>query len=60
MVGRERRVAARAQIRQGLKTYANWPTYPQIYLRGKLVGGVDILKEMAANDELGPLREASD
>lgn len=42
------------EVRQGLKTYSNWPTYPQVYAQGKLVGGLDILKELA--DE-GSLRE---
>lgn len=33
------------QVRQGLKDYSNWPTYPQLYLDGELIGGLDILKE---------------
>jgi Grx4 family monothiol glutaredoxin len=33
-------------VRQGLKTHSNWPTYPQIYVNGDLVGGLDILKEL--------------
>ena len=37
-------------VRQGLKTYSDWPTYPQLYVRGELVGGLDILKEMAEED----------
>lgn len=41
-------------VRQGLKSYSNWPTYPQLYSGGKLIGGLDILKELA--DE-GSLRE---
>ncbi|GIL80724.1 hypothetical protein Vretimale_9170 [Volvox reticuliferus] len=40
-------------IRQGLKEYSNWPTYPQLYVRGELVGGCDIVTEMRANGELG-------
>jgi Grx4 family monothiol glutaredoxin len=40
------------EVRQGLKTYSNWPTYPQIYANGKLVGGLDIIKELAEQDEL--------
>ena len=39
-------------VRQGLKTYSNWPTYPQLYVRGKLVGGLDIVKEMAEDGDL--------
>lgn len=32
------------EVRQGLKTYSNWPTYPQVYANGELVGGLDIIK----------------
>ncbi|KAJ3327514.1 Glutaredoxin 3, partial [Kappamyces sp. JEL0680] len=39
------------EVRAGLKTYSDWPTYPQIYVNGELVGGLDILKEMVANGE---------
>ena len=39
-------------VRQGLKTFSNWPTYPQLYAGGELVGGCDIILEMAANGEL--------
>ncbi|CAN7985016.1 unnamed protein product, partial [Ixodes hexagonus] len=31
-------------VRQGLKKYSNWPTYPQVYAKGSLVGGLDIIK----------------
>uniref|UniRef100_M4BD96 Glutaredoxin domain-containing protein n=1 Tax=Hyaloperonospora arabidopsidis (strain Emoy2) TaxID=559515 RepID=M4BD96_HYAAE len=41
-----------AQVRQGLKQFANWPTYPQLYVKGKLVGGLDILNEMAEDGDL--------
>merc|ERR1711973_873297 len=37
------------EVRQGLKTYSNWPTYPQLYIDGELIGGLDILKEMHEN-----------
>ncbi|XP_068179557.1 glutaredoxin 3 [Antennarius striatus] len=40
------------EVRQGLKTYANWPTYPQMYVNGELIGGLDIVKEMAESGEL--------
>ncbi|XP_028984011.1 glutaredoxin 3 [Betta splendens] len=40
------------QVRQGLKTYSNWPTYPQLYVNGELVGGLDIVKELAESGEL--------
>lgn len=39
-------------IRQGLKEYSNWPTYPQLYVRGKLIGGNDIIMEMYEDGEL--------
>lgn len=32
------------EVRQGLKTYSNWPTYPQVYVSGELIGGLDIVK----------------
>lgn len=32
------------EVRQGLKTYSNWPTYPQLYVAGELIGGLDIIK----------------
>ena len=34
------------EVRQGLKVFSNWPTFPQLYVNGSLVGGLDILKEM--------------
>eukprot|EP00566_Odontella_aurita_P015430 CAMPEP_0113566400 /NCGR_PEP_ID=MMETSP0015_2-20120614/22700_1 /TAXON_ID=2838 /ORGANISM="Odontella" /LENGTH=345 /DNA_ID=CAMNT_0000468681 /DNA_START=79 /DNA_END=1116 /DNA_ORIENTATION=- /assembly_acc=CAM_ASM_000160 len=40
------------QVRQGLKTYSDWPTYPQLYVKGDLVGGLDIMKEMAEDGDL--------
>ncbi|KAH0623648.1 hypothetical protein JD844_006630 [Phrynosoma platyrhinos] len=40
------------EVRQGLKTYSNWPTYPQLYVAGELVGGLDIIKELEASGEL--------
>lgn len=39
-------------VRQGLKTYSKWPTYPQIYVKGSLVGGLDIIKELLEMGEL--------
>ena len=41
-----------ADIRQGIKEYANWPTIPQLYVKGEFVGGCDIMREMYANGEL--------
>ncbi|KAB0361093.1 hypothetical protein FD754_005249 [Muntiacus muntjak] len=40
------------EVRQALKTYSNWPTYPQLYVSGELVGGLDIIKELEASKEL--------
>ncbi|XP_021726441.1 monothiol glutaredoxin-S17-like [Chenopodium quinoa] len=39
-------------VRQGLKTFSNWPTYPQLYYKGELIGGCDIILEMKNNGEL--------
>ena len=39
-------------IREGIKTYANWPTIPQLYINGEFVGGCDIMKEMYQSGEL--------
>ena len=40
------------EVRQALKTYSNWPTYPQLYVSGELIGGLDIIKELEASKEL--------
>lgn len=45
-------VLADAEIRQGLKEYSNWPTFPQLYVDGQLVGGCDIVTELHQNGEL--------
>jgi monothiol glutaredoxin len=45
------------EIRQGIKDYANWPTIPQLYVRGEFVGGSDIMTEMYQNGELKELLE---
>ena len=42
-------------IRQGLKEYSNWPTFPQLYFKGKLVGGNDIITEMYESGDLQEL-----
>lgn len=39
-------------VREGLKTFSNWPTYPQLYLTGELIGGLDIVKQMDESGEL--------
>jgi len=41
-----------ADIRQGIKEYANWPTIPQLYVHGEFVGGSDIMREMYESGEL--------
>ena len=41
-----------SEIREGLKVYSKWPTYPQLYVNGKLVGGIDILQELHESGEL--------
>ncbi|MGE0115107.1 MAG: Grx4 family monothiol glutaredoxin [Steroidobacteraceae bacterium] len=40
------------ELRDALKQYSNWPTYPQLYVNGELVGGCDIIVEMYKNGEL--------
>jgi len=40
------------EVRQGLKAYSNWPTFPQIYVKGNLIGGLDIIKELKEDGEL--------
>jgi monothiol glutaredoxin len=42
-------------IRQGIKEFSNWPTIPQLYVKGEFVGGCDIVREMAAEGELQSL-----
>lgn len=42
-------------IRQGIKDYANWPTIPQLYIKGEFIGGSDIMKEMYQSGELQTL-----
>jgi monothiol glutaredoxin len=43
------------EIRQGVKDYANWPTVPQLYVKGEFVGGSDIMTEMYQSGELKQL-----
>ena len=45
-------VLSDAEIRQGIKEYSEWPTIPQVYLKGEFMGGSDILIEMYNNGEL--------
>lgn len=48
-------VLADEAIRQGVKDYANWPTVPQLYIKGEFVGGCDIVREMFQTGELKAL-----
>ena len=48
-------VLADPDIRQGIKEYANWPTIPQLYVKGEFVGGCDIIREMFQAGELQSL-----
>lgn len=43
------------EIRRGIKTYSNWPTIPQLYIKGEFVGGCDIMNEMYESGELQEL-----
>ena len=43
------------ELRQGLKDFSNWPTFPQLYVKGELVGGCDIVREMYESGELQTL-----
>ena len=45
------------EIREGLKVYSNWPTFPQLYVKGELIGGSDIVIEMYNSGELQTLLE---
>lgn len=45
-------------VRQGLKKFSNWPTYPQLYVGGKLLGGLDVVKELQEEGELADLKPA--
>jgi monothiol glutaredoxin len=45
-------VLADAEVRQGIKEFSNWPTIPQLYVKGEFVGGADIIREMFEADEL--------
>ena len=47
------------EIREGIKQYANWPTIPQLYVKGEFVGGCDIMREMYQSGELQKLIAAA-
>ena len=48
-----------AELREALKQYSNWPTYPQLYLKGELLGGCDIAMEMFRSGELRRVLESA-
>jgi monothiol glutaredoxin len=52
-------ILADQEIREGLKEYSNWPTFPQLYVGGKLVGGADIVRDLHARGELKPMLQPS-
>jgi len=43
------------ELREGIKRFSNWPTVPQLYVKGEFVGGCDIVREMFQTGELGEL-----
>jgi monothiol glutaredoxin len=48
-------ILADQELREGLKEFSSWPTYPQLYVDGKLLGGADIVRDMHARGELATL-----
>ena len=46
------------EIRQGIKDFSNWPTIPQLYVKGEFIGGSDIMMEMYESGELQPMLSA--
>ena len=50
-----RNVLASDELRQGVKDFTNWPTIPQVFIKGQFVGGCDIVTEMHENGELKQL-----
>jgi len=52
-------VLADQNIREGIKAYANWPTIPQLYIKGEFIGGSDIMRAMYESGELQTLLNAA-
>ena len=52
-------ILADAELREGLKAYSNWPTFPQLYVGGKLVGGCDIVSSLNESGELDTVLSGS-
>lgn len=51
-------VLSNDQVREGIKQYSNWPTIPQLYVKGEFIGGSDIMTEMYESGELKQALEA--
>jgi len=51
-------VLSNDEVREGIKTYSNWPTIPQLYVKGEFIGGCDIMTEMYESGELKQSLEA--
>ena len=47
------------EVRQGIKEFTNWPTIPQLYVRGEFVGGCDIVRQMYENGQLSEVLEGT-
>lgn len=52
-------VLSEPEVREGIKQYANWPTIPQLFIKGEFIGGCDIVKEMYQTGELQKLLDAA-
>ncbi len=52
-------ILANPDIRQELPKYANWPTFPQLYIKGELIGGSDIIAELFEQGDLQPMIDAA-
>ncbi len=52
-------VLADPLLREGIKEFSNWPTIPQVYIKGQFVGGCDIVRDMFNNGELEPMVRAA-
>lgn len=48
-------VLASNEVREGIKQFSDWPTLPQVYIKGEFIGGCDIIREMYENGELAAL-----
>jgi monothiol glutaredoxin len=51
-------VLADPDLRDGIKTYSNWPTIPQLYIKGEFIGGADITREMYQSGELAEMLQS--